>query len=427
MFATLGHCTRCAIAKWTCMVGAVIALGIVACGEEPTGMRSVSRLKLDVSPKFPYIETTDHYVPHVSTVPANAGQSISLHLLERRATNRDNTKVVLMTHGASVPAPPGYDLRTDHYDWALSLAQSAGFDVFMLDLQGSGKSTRPKMDNPCNVPKADQTRALIPYQIPATCNAQYPFTLNSSKSDWDELDTVVEYIRDLRKVDKVNLISWSQGSFRIGPYSVLHPEKVESLFMYAPLYNPVFRSGVGPGGFGAPVSLPQPGTPMSLRTKGDLLALWNGEDRCEGQLEPGIQDTVWHAIMENDDLGSTWGAPPAGASEGSDPEGVMRVRTPFQWGWNQGMASRVTVPLLIIQGEFDKGDGGIQALAELYQTVQSPQKLRFRVQCAGHRMVWESQRKILHHISKEWIKHASVAGFETGEFFVDTEGNLSAL
>ena len=61
----------------------------------------------------------------------------------------------------------------------------------------------------------------------------------------------------------------------------------------------------------------------------------------------------------------------------------MRVRSPFLWGWNETVASQVTVPMLIIAGEFDRGDGGIQALAELYQTVQSPSKLRFKVQCAG--------------------------------------------
>jgi len=59
--------------------------------------------------------------------------------------------------------------------------------------------------------------------------------------------------------------------------------------------------------------------------------------------------------------------------------------------------------------------------------VQSPSKLRFKVQCAGHRMVWESQRRVLHHISKEWIKHGRVGGFDSGEFFVDTDGNLSPL
>lgn len=407
------------------VLGTASVLCILACADrESIRVPSSSRLDLAAGSKLSKIETIDHDVSHVSTVPANAGVEAFLRLRERRVTNRDNTKVVLMIHGLSVPAQPGFDLEVDHYDWALWLAQSAGFDVFTLDFQGSGKSTRPKMDNPCNVPKADQIRALIPYQLNAPCAPEYPFTLNSSKSDWDELDTAVEYIRHLRNVDKINLVSWSQGSSRIGPYSVLHPEKVESLFMYSPIYNPATRSGIGPGGFDPPVALPQPGTPMTLRTKGDLLALWDGEDRCEGQLETGIQDKVWDTIMDNDELGSGWGPP--GAS-GSAAEGVMRVRTPFLWGWNEGMARRVTVPLLIIQGEFDKGDGGIQKLAELYQSVASTQKLRFRVQCAGHRMVWESQRRILHHISKEWIGHGSVAGFETGEFFVDTDGNLSPL
>jgi len=39
-------------------------------------------------------------------------------------------------------------------------------------------------------------------------------------------------------------------------------------------------------------------------------------------------------------------------------------------------------------------------------------------------MPWETQRRVLHHISKEWIKHRSVSGLEQGEFFVDVEGNL---
>jgi pimeloyl-ACP methyl ester carboxylesterase len=166
---------------------------------------------------------------------------------------------------------------------------------------------------------------------------------------------------------------------------------------------------------------------MTLTTKADLVAQWNTEMRCDGQLEEGTQDLVWKAIMENDRVGRTWGPPPAGAPAGSPPEGVMRVRTAFLWGWNQDVAAQLTVPVLIIQGEFDRGDGGIQALPELYQTVQSTKKLRFKVQCAGHRMVWESQRTVLHQISKAWIKDGAVGGFDTGEFFVDTEGQLSPI
>jgi hypothetical protein len=82
------------------------------------------------------------------------------------------------------------------------------------------------------------------------------------------------------------------------------------------------------------------------------------------------------------------------------------------------------VPTLIIRGEFDTGQGGLQHVAELYDLIQNDNKLRFTVQCAGHYMQWESQRTVLHHISMQWLKHLSVDDFTSGEFSVDREGNL---
>jgi pimeloyl-ACP methyl ester carboxylesterase len=336
-----------------------------------------------------------------------------------------------MIHGLSVPVLPGFELRTDHYDWALWLAQAGGFDVFMLDFQGSGRSPRPKMDDPCNVPKAQQQSILIPNPLSATCVPSYPFQLINSQSDWSELDTVVDYIRDIRGVDKVALVSWSQGSFRIGPYAVQHPGKVESLLLYAPIYNPAGRAGTGPDGFAPPGALPQPGTPLTLTTRSGLMVnRWGPEIQCEGQVEEGIQDAVWSAIMANDELGSSWGPPPAGVPAGSPPEGVMRVRSPFVWGWNSSTASRIEVPALIIYGEFDNNvlipPQTSNPAPILYETIPQANKLLFKVQCAGHFMVWEKQRRVLHHISKEWLEHGAVEGFTNGSFFVDTEGNLVA-
>jgi pimeloyl-ACP methyl ester carboxylesterase len=92
--------------------------------------------------------------------------------------------------------------------------------------------------------------------------------------------------------------------------------------------------------------------------------------------------------------------------------------------WNAAVAAQITAPTLIIRGEFDTGQGGLQHVAELYNLVQSDNKLRFTVQCSGHFMGWEKQRSVLHHISREWIKHRHVGAFDKGEFFVDTEGNL---
>ncbi len=411
----------------------LVSCGVVAWGLFGFGVASAQDSPVCVAEdQNPQMLTCDHRVPHISTVPANAGQLVHLFVRERVASNRAPGKAVLMIHGLSSPALVAFQLRTDHYDWALRLAQAGGLDVFMLDFQGSGLSPLPDRDidvikNPCNVPTAQQQSILIPNPLPATCNPSYPFQLINSQSDWSELDTVIDYIRDLRGVDKVALVSWSQGAVRIGPYAVQHPDKVESLLLYAPIYNPAAPSGTGPDGFGPPAPLPRPGTPMSLTTRSGFMAVWDAETRCEGQLEDGIQDIVWSATMDNDSLGRTWGPPPAGAPAGSPPEGVMRVRRPFLWGWNAGTAAQVPVPVLVIAGEYDMGAGGVQKLSELYETLPNPHKLWFKVQCAGHFMVWESQRRVLHHVSKEWLTHGAVEGFTNGRFFVDTEGVIHPL
>ncbi len=57
-----------------------------------------------------------------------------------------------------------------------------------------------------------------------------------------------------------------------------------------------------------------------------------------------------------------------------------------------------------------------------YDSILGDHKLYFNVHCAGHFMVWETQHKVLHHISKEWLTHGAVEGFTNGRFFVDTEG-----
>jgi pimeloyl-ACP methyl ester carboxylesterase len=278
------------------------------------------------------------------------------------------------------------------------------------------------MDDPCNVPSNQQ--ALIP-QVP-TCPPSFPFQFATVQSEWDELNTVVDYIRSLRGVDKVALVAWSLGALRVGPYAVQHPDKVESLLFYAPFYgpaNPAGRAGTGPDGFGPPINpstgmpftFPQPGTPMTLTTRTAFMNLWNLDIQCDGQLEDGIQDVVWSAIMDNDAIGSTWGL----------PTGVMRVRTSFPWGWNPTTAGRIAVPSLIIHGEFDASVPPTQS--QLYDDldgIPGDRRLLYQVECAGHLMVLERQRKVLHHISKQWLKHGAVEGATTGKFFVDVEGEI---
>ncbi|MFH9727182.1 alpha/beta fold hydrolase [Streptomyces sp. NPDC017254] len=139
-----------------------------------------------------------------------------------------------MLHGRSVPVLAGFDLQHESYSWAEALAK-AGYDVFMMDLQGSGRSPRPTMDDPRNVNPAQQSLLTPrpPGFTPGPPN--YPFQLTNSYGDRDELNTVVDFIRDECKVEKVAFIGWSAAAFTMGPYAVENPEKVECLFLLAPM------------------------------------------------------------------------------------------------------------------------------------------------------------------------------------------------
>jgi len=95
--------------------------------------------------------------------PANAGESVNLIVRERFADNKSQGGC---SYGprTQCSALAGFDLQYSTMV-AMDLAM-AGFDVFVADLQGSGRSPRPKMDDPCNVSNFaldfQQQRLLIP-------------------------------------------------------------------------------------------------------------------------------------------------------------------------------------------------------------------------------------------------------------------------
>ena len=402
---------------------------------EPTSAAAASRTPTaNMDEGQGVVLTIDHAVPVISKVPANAGQEVKLFVRERVRANQTPRKAVLMVHGRSFPVLAGFALDVESYDWSRALAD-AGFDVFLVDLQGSGRSPLPDrdilrfdpatntmvgvLDDPCNLPAADQ--ALVPH---APCDPSYPFQLATAATDWHELDAVVDYIRNLRGVDKVSLIGTSHAAVRVGPYSVQHPDKVESLLLHVPFYDPSMpagRMGTGPNQIdppidprtGAPFVLPQPGRPMlPLVTKSAYLASWGREIGCENQVEDGMPDAGWNAIMENETVGRTWGP----------PDGVIRVRSFFLWGWNPAMVGKISVPTLIIAGELDRSVPA--TFSRLYDELTGvpDRRLLVTLQCAGHHMTWERQRRVMQNISKQWLKHGTVEDHTSGKFFVDTEG-----
>jgi len=185
----------------------------------------------------------ERFVPHVSTVPANEGERVGIYLREKAAASTLTEagtaldgRVVLFIHGGSVSSVPDYDLDYKDYSWMAFLAE-AGFDTFAMDQSGYGRSPRPMMDDPCNMSPEDQAQ-VTPNPLSGPCEPSYAFGSTTVQSDWDEIDSVVDYIRELRGVARVSLIGWSAGGRRAGGYAARFPEKVDKLFLYAPGYSP---------------------------------------------------------------------------------------------------------------------------------------------------------------------------------------------
>jgi pimeloyl-ACP methyl ester carboxylesterase len=197
------------------------------------------------------IFTVDRFVPHKSTVPATLGQTVGLFLRERASPRTltppgpaDKPQVVLMVHGGFAPSVVAYDLQYKDYSFMAALAR-AGFDVFTMSHTGYGPSPRPLMDDPCNVDAEFQPQ-LVPHVLKELCPPRYPFKLVSSRTEWDELETVIRFIRELRDVDRISLVGWSTGAPRAGGFAALHPEKVDSwCFSGRPLTSPATNRPTG--------------------------------------------------------------------------------------------------------------------------------------------------------------------------------------
>ncbi len=330
------------------------------------------------------ILTIDHFVPHISTVPANEGDEVELFVRERVRRGKDDEqddnghhrgrRVVLMVQGSTQPTVPIFDLRFENYSWMAFLAE-AGFDVFAIDLTGYGSSPRPMMDDPCNASRAQQRSLLIPNPLANECAAPYPFKLTTIQSDWDEIDTVVDYLRNLRGVEKVSLIGWSHGGPRMGGYAARHPEKVDKLFLYAP----AFYDRRGPSD--PPDVLPEPGVPLQVRTIASFFSVWDRQVRCENQFTPEIRSVLRSTILQQDPLGSTWG------------DGEL-WRAPLQntlWGWNATFARQIEAPTLIIRGELDTQELE-PPQRNLFADLGAEDKVFVKVACAAHQLVWEAVR-----------------------------------
>lgn len=359
----------------------------------------------------------DHYVNHVSTIPATRGHHVQLFVRERvlggvenlGRNTEANGKAVLFIHGGTYPSVADYDLDFKDYGFMAYLA-SAGFDVYSMDIQGYGWSTRPfPMGDPCNISPAQQP-IISPYPIPASaipCAASYPFVLSNSQSDWDEIDRVVDFVRARTGQDRLHLVGWSGGGPRFGGYAALHPEKVERVVLLAPAYNRATPDKAPP--------LPQPGFPYAVSTRNRAFhERWDIQVHCENQFDPAIRDVIWATNLKFDPVGATWG-----------PE-VVRARSQTSFLWNAKLAAKIKAPLLLLSGEFDL-EVLPQRVRELFADAGSASKVFINIECASHYVPYETQHTVLLTSAKEWLLHGTVIGVSNGTLNADVSGTITRV
>jgi pimeloyl-ACP methyl ester carboxylesterase len=121
-------------------------------------------------------------------------------------------KILLYVHGSTYPSETAFDLRLNGISWMEYIAQR-GYDVYLVDLRGYGKSTRP--------PEMDQ---------PADMNAPLVRTETAVK----DVGSAVNFILKRRNVSKINLMGWSWGTTIMGWYTAQNNAKVNNLVLYAP-------------------------------------------------------------------------------------------------------------------------------------------------------------------------------------------------
>jgi pimeloyl-ACP methyl ester carboxylesterase len=337
----------------------------------------------------------DHFVGVKSTAPAMTGQMAQIYVRERviaRNLQRGGAGIVLFVHGAGTPAEVAFDVPYGDYSWMTFLARG-DFDVFSMDMEGYGRSTRPTvMNDPCNLAREQQSQ-FVPTVIPAPCAPSFQGSATTIASDWNNIAAVVAFIRGLRRVDKINLVGWSQGGPRAGGYTAQHPDQVQRLVLLAPAY-----ARTGPDGPPAPNTS---AVVFNTQSQREFDANWDRQVGCANQYEKVVSRAIWSQMLASDPVGSTWGP------------GVRRAPTVPSWGFNRNVVSKNQTPMLLVTGAHDKQVPSAR-VHELYDDLGSPEKILVDLACSSHNAIWEKNHLVLFQASLEWFQQGTVNGAKTG-------------
>jgi len=230
---------------------------------------------------------------------------------------------------------------------------------------------------------------------------------------------------NLRHVDKINMLGWSQGGPRTAGWAANHQDKVAKMVLLAPAYNRgsggapgAARGGAARGAAGSAAAAAD-GAPargngragaaparsaFTTQSREDLIALWNRQAPCEGQYTQEALNSVWKEMLLSDPVGAKWGPGVRRAPGGGGGGGAT---------WTQQMAKNTTIPTLMVSGVND-GQVNPQSVRNLFEDLGAQQKVFVDLACSSHNAMWEKNHLLLFQASLDWLTKTSVNGTSNG-------------
>jgi pimeloyl-ACP methyl ester carboxylesterase len=266
-------------------------------------------------------------------------------------------RIVLFVHGATFPSETMFDIDLPGGSW-MEYAARRGFDAYLVDVRGYGRSTRPAaMDQP---PEANP-----------------PF--GGADDAVRDIGAAVDFILKRRNVLRTSLVGWSMGTTFMAKYASMNPAKVEKLVLYAPVWHePGLKAPPYTGAY-------RTGTRESIRP---FNTAGIPKDRVAEISPADWYDKWWKANQATDPQGAARNPPVLRA-----PNGVMRDLNEL---WAKGKptydAAAVRAPTLLIVGEWDVITPPEQGLA-LFKRLTGARDRRVMVLSEGsHSMGVEKNR-----------------------------------
>jgi pimeloyl-ACP methyl ester carboxylesterase len=284
-------------------------------------------------------------------------------------------RTVLFVHGSTFPSHTGFDLALGGMSWMDYIA-ARGYDVYLLDLRGFGKSTRPKE----MAEKPEANPPLVPGHVALR-----------------DIDAVVNFIRQRRNISRLDLIGHSWGTELMATYATQHPDKVERVVLYAAVWirqapSPS-RAGAGPLGAYRAVTVEQTrarrftGIPESK--KADIFP-------------PGWFEAWAQATWATDPVGAKMNPPVLRAPNGSLQDSLDT--------WSAGKAyydpAKITAPVLLVHGEWDNDTPRTMSQALFPLLVNSPGKRYVELPEGTHVIYMEKNRLMLFEAVQAFLDEA---------------------